>query len=158
MEQHNSSIAELPEVSYSLEGLTLKETTTFQGKTSCREYYLQEVTYQELVNIRLSRRPGLVLKRNGKLYYTEFPWEIYFSAPDIGIHLCGVCRNICNHCKKANHWTVSYHQRLGRSFTKAVLYSGRIEKYKFIPFAIETFNCKTDVYLVMECTNHVYRP
>ena len=151
-------VADHPKVFYSLEGLTLKETTTFQGKTSYKEYSLREVPYQELMNLRLSLRSGLVLKKDGKLYYTEFPREIHFSNQNIGTHLCGVCGNVCKHCKKVDDWTISYHQRLGRSFRAAVRFSGRIEKYRFIPFAIETFNCKTDVYLVMECTNFVYRP
>lgn len=144
---------EFPKTEYELDGLTLKETQFFKGKTTSRQYMLQPVTYNELVELRLSRQPGLVLKCHEKLFYTKIPAETRFTAPTMGEHLCGICANVCRQCKKVNAWTVQFYCRNGLSFKTGVIRSGRIEKYPFIPFAIETFNCKTDVYLVLQCNN-----
>lgn len=143
-----------PKKTYYLDGLNLSEVTSFAGIVSRKVYPLTQVSLEELVEFRLSGKPGFVLKTKGKLYYTPFPGNIHFSDQLIGTHLCGNCRNICNHCKKIDAWTVGFYTRHGVKFVPAVLRSGRIEKYDFIPYAIETFNCKIDSYLILECTNH----
>ncbi len=138
--------------SYSLKGLNLIETCHFDGRVSIKDFPLVEVTRKELMRHRLSSEPGFVLKTHGKLYYTPFPTNVHLSDQKIGVHLCGDCRKICGHCEKINAWNKQFHIRMGHNFYEAVYLAGRIEKYDFIPYAIETFNCSLDVYLVMKCT------
>ena len=151
---NNFYISEKPKSMHVLDGLTLKETINWGSPTSYREYTLREVTYKELLHLRLSKQPGLVLKRNGKLYYTEFRKDVNFNFHNLGPHLCGMCSNVCKHCEKVDDWTLQFHLRNGCTFKTAVYRAGRIEKYPFIPYALETFNCNQDTYLILECGNH----
>ena len=144
-------LREIPKAVHILNGLILSETVTLGKTTATREYTLREVTPVELFNLRVSKKPGLVLKKDGKLYYTEFSENVHFANHNLGPHLCANCSNICKHCEKIDDWTVRFHHKEGASFRAAVYRSGRIEKYPFIPYAVETFNCMTDVYLVLWC-------
>lgn len=145
------------QVFYSIVGSSLRETTIDRknmGVSSYKDYPLEEVTPEKLMEYRLSKKPGFVLKDHDKLYYAPFFRKVHLVGTGIGVHLCNICSNVCNHCRKVDDWTVQFHCRMGRKFPTAVKLSGRIEKYDFIPYAAETFNCETDTYLVLECANH----
>lgn len=126
------------------------------------QYPLREVTPLELAQHRLSKKPGIVYKKNGKLYYTSFPatLKIYGQDDTLGTHLCGKnCDMICKGCRRTSDLTVPYQERYGKKFVEAVKASWRIEKYPFITEGIEAFNMISayDALLVLECENFKVR-
>lgn len=130
--------------------------TKMPEKTS-KDFPLKEVTPDELLDLRLSKKPGLVLKSGDKLFYTKIPKNLRLHGNNTPYtHLCGAgCKNVCKHCPKVDDWTVDFHRKQGHSFKKAVVLCGRIEKYDFIPYAFESFNTSLDAYGIIECENFV---
>lgn len=117
------------------------------------DYPLREVTLVELLNLRFSKKPGLVLKVKGQFFYTQIQKDLRLNGNHTPyIHLCGDgCKKVCKHCPKVDAWTVDFHRKQGHSFRNAVILSGRIEKYDFIPMAFESFNTTLDAYGIIEC-------
>ena len=141
---------------FSLQVLTVKETNVnfVNGELteSCKRYPLQEVTHEELMQRRLSRKPIIIFKDGNKLYCANFRDVSLMGGQQIGEHLCGECSMVCKGCPKVKDWTIAFHIRNGKKFKEATYLSGRIEKYPFINLAIETFNCSVDAYLILECS------
>ena len=120
------------------------------------EYPFVEVTTAELIHLRLSKKPGVVYKRNGKLYYASVPGDLKISGKesDFDQHLCGKnCHKVCDGCPRTHALTVSYQKRLGKKFVEAVRDSWRIEKFNFIDEGVEAFNMywSNDAFIVLKC-------
>lgn len=129
------------------------------SEKKCKQHPFHEVTPRQLAQHRLSKKPGIVYKKNGKLYYTSFSagLKVYGQDDTFGTHLCGKnCSMVCKGCRRTSDLTVPYQERYGRSFIEAVKASWRIEKYDFITEGIEAFNTgsSSDALIVLECKNH----
>lgn len=123
-------------------------------------YPLREVTAKELFTLRISEIPGIVYKKNDKLFYSEIPGTISLNNKSgyFNHHSCGnYCSKVCTECPRTFDLSVSYQQRLGTaSFPKAVFDSWRIEKYAFIREGLETFNMyDSDEFIVLQCDNYI---
>ena len=121
-------------------------------------YTFQEVTEQELMQLRLSKKSGCVYKKNGKLYYTAIPNKLHFIGNGVEIHphLCGKnCKMVCRGCPRTSDLTVSYQEKNDKDFTDAVIDSWRIEKYPFCE-GFEAFNMSGsgDASIITSCLNY----
>lgn len=126
-------------------------------------YPLRQVSVQELLELRLSKVPGVVYKKDNSFFYAAIPGELSFAgkAYSLGRHACGEqCTMVCKGCSRTSDLTVAYQQRIGRRFSDAVKNSWRVEKYDFIREGLETFNMSTpnDAFIVFQCENYQVRP
>lgn len=124
-----------------------------------QQYMFQEVTREQLIQFRLSKKPGLVYKSEDKYYYTAIPdtLRLISSESNFGPHLCGRnCANVCKNCPRTVALTVKYQQRLGKKFVEAVRDSWRIEKLPFITEGLEAFNMEwsNDASVVICCSQY----
>ncbi len=122
-------------------------------------YFLHQVTVQELMELRLTKIPGIVYKKENRLFYSAISGELNLAgkADDLGKHACGQeCTRVCKDCPRTKALTVAYQQRFGKSFHIAVKDSWRIEKYNFIHEGLETFNmfAQNDAFIVLQCENY----
>lgn len=146
------------EMNYSIEGDFVPYRNKIKSKwQEIDSYPLREVTAKELLKLRLSRIPGIVYKKEDKLFYTEIPGTISLNNKEgyFSTHACGFpCSMVCNGCPRTLDLSVAYRQRLEMKFPKAVLYSWRIEKYDFVREGLETFNMfDSDEFIVLKCDN-----
>lgn len=126
-------------------------------------YPLRQVSVQELLELRLSKVPGVVYKKDNNFFYAAIPGELNFAgkADSLGKHACGEqCTMVCKGCPRTSDLTVAYQQRIGRRFSTAVKNSWRIEKYDFVREGLETFNmsAQNDAFIVLQCENYQVRP
>ena len=116
-------------------------------------YKFREVTSEELLQIRMSKQPGVVYKKGGILFVATVKRSM--SVYTLGKkHLCAEeCLRVCRGCPRTRDITVAYQQRIGKSFTQAVYNSWRIEKYDFVIEGIEAFNmgADKDAFFVFSC-------
>ena len=126
---------------------------------SLKEFFFREVTSDELLRLRLNRKPAAVYKIDGRYYYTEIPGNLKLIrlSETAGPHLCGKnCTNVCKDCPKTYDLTTSFQERMGRSFPYTVLESWRIEKYDFVTEGLEAFNMfnQNDAFVVLKCQDY----
>ena len=117
-------------------------------------YLFKEVTPEVLMKYRLSKEPGFLIKIQNKLHLAKAHPKSTISPGAYGISLCETCDCICHWCPKSTDLTLSIQLGIGRNFYDAVQAYGRPEKYDFITFAVEFFNCKTSECIVRECQNY----
>lgn len=105
------------------------------------EIQLEPISLQGLIKKRNSGKPGLVLKKNNKLYYSQIDSKIRLSSlAELRQHKCRDCYRLSakpeelGGCKKVRDIEM------------------RLEKYDFIKLGIETFNFTERMLLVLECT------
>lgn len=126
-------------------------------------YPMREVSAEELMQLRLSKKPGVVYKNGDKLFYTTIPDTLNLNShavKNISKHACGNhCSMVCRGCPRTSDHTVASQQKLGKSFNAAVVSSWRIEKYPFVTEGIETFNMRAsnDAFRVLGCENYYTR-
>lgn len=131
---------------------------------SVNDFFFREVTVEELLKLRLNRKPAAVYKIDRRFYYTEIPGNLKLIrlSETTGPHLCGKnCTNVCKDCPKTYDLTTSFQERIGRSFPYSVLESWRIEKYDFVTEGVEAFNMpnQNDAFVVLKCQDYeVSRP
>lgn len=139
---------------YDEKGNLLNERDEFM-----QEFFFREVTVDELMKLRLGRKPGAVYKIGGKFYYTEIPGhlKIIRLSEAAGPHLCGKdCTNVCKDCTRTSDLTAAFQERMGRKFPYTILESWRIEKYDYITEGLEAFNMsnQNDAFMVLDCQNY----
>lgn len=121
-------------------------------------FRLKKVTVDELVELRLGEKPGIILKNEGEYWYAKANQKI--SLVSLGEHLCNSCRRCIpssdedGGCAKVRDVSV---ERKSRDETKTLVEivedSKRIEKYEFITSGIEVINSRQEGLLVLECEN-----
>lgn len=105
-------------------------------------YELVEVTREQLASIHEAGTPGFVLKRDGKLYYTQIPCDLtFYSAQLTGDHLCSYCRKLS---AKPDEFG---------GCAKVREIDAHIENYDWIVSGFETFKTNQDSFRVSIC-NH----
>lgn len=127
-------------------------------------YPLRQVSIKELIELRLSKVPGIVYKKDNCFFYAEVPGTLTLNngkSDGIGNHLCGnQCAMVCKGCPRTSDLTVAYQQRFGKTYPMAVKSSWRIEKYDFIREGLESFNMNSsnDAFIVLQCENYKILP
>ena len=128
-----------------------------------KDYLLNEVTEEELLSLRKSRKPGFVLKDGDTYLFSEIPkYFSFMSFRDMGEHLCGSSRYGCSRLKACEDCdggcakvrdlvTEAYTAVQMKSFNDAIEASKRIEKYPFITKGYESFNTSHDCMTVLSC-------
>ena len=107
-------------------------------------YPLMEVSRAEIETLRLSGKPGLVIKKNSRVFYAELPsskMEDVRVRVNGGTHMCGACHRLS---------AVSDEEG---GCAKVRAYSRGIENFKFIILGVETFNTQNDIFNVYKCTH-----
>lgn len=108
------------------------------------DFPLREVSREEIKKLRKSKIPSLILKKNGKLYYTELPkGGLLFSQENIPNykHLCADCARLYALPEKQ------------KGCPKVYYHGSKIEDLKNIIFGFESFNTKhNDCFVVIECS------
>lgn len=139
-----------------------EDTDTFECKTDT--YPLTEVTKEELFQLRVSGKPGFVLKKDNSYFYTEIPRTLSLVSNDIlGKHKCPDCKNFFSStdvCPKVKDPSFSWFTRrlpsskeeIPKFIAHAVEESSRIEKFPFITQGYETFNCPAEAFVVIRCS------
>ena len=130
--------------------------------TESKKYTFREVTAAELFQLRLSKVPGVVYKKGGKLFYVQVPGTLHINGRDsLGVHLCGKqCTQVCKGCPRTPSLTVGYQQQtLLKDFPAAVKNSWRLERFDFVHSGIEAFNMDVanDACLIFKCDNFATR-
>lgn len=118
---------------------------------------LQEVSPEDLMKYRLSKKSGLVLKIGSQLFLAKEPDDSALLTKNFGSGLCKTCDNICKGCQKVQDLTLSIQLGFGYKYPYAVEKYGRPEKYDFITFAIEIFDGNNSECIVAECNNFCER-
>lgn len=126
---------------------------------SMEEYQFHEVSCKELLQHRLSQKPGIVYKFDNRFFYASVPGTLKINSQEksLGTHLCGKnCSKVCAGCPRTADLTVQYQMREEKCFYEAVMNSWRIEKYDFIVEGIEAFNmeCSNEALLVFKCKHY----
>lgn len=106
---------------------------------------LIEITLEELVKLRMGSFPFLVLKNDGKFYFSEVERNFNPSFDSIGIHMCSYGSTVCHRLSAAtdeNGGCAKVRDRLG------------IEMYPWISDGIETVNTQNDSFIVLSCLHH----
>lgn len=114
---------------------------------------LKKSTPEEVVNLRKTRKPGIVLKgKNGNLYCAEVPnVNLVPINDDLNVHMCANCTKCCK-CDKVHDDSLEGNMREGQKFTIALELSKRIEKYSFIRYGFQIFNASdNDDFTVCKC-------
>ena len=120
-----------------------KELIEENVETLC--FDLKEVTHKDLVISRMNKIPYFVLKKDGKLYYTEVPNKVSFISADIlGPHVCG------QGCAK-----LSAASDESGGCAKVRNDARYIEGFPWITDGYETFNTRTDVFVVANCLHQL---
>lgn len=137
-----------------------KKIVTIAGK----EYPLRIVTEEQLFKLRMSGKPGFIMKMDYQLWYTEIPANASLRAEKWFVHKCCAGHSCCQRVStlKDPEGCACIRDRsplaYGRKYytkKQAYLCSMRIEKYSFITFACETFNTVEEGLKIMECSNYV---
>jgi len=119
------------------------------------KHLLKEVSEEELMNIRLKRKLGVVLKLNGKLYFLSDSSKAVIAREIFGGHLCGKCEfGSETICPKIMDWFVKVFEEEGIVGPYAVKKAKRIEKYDFIVEGIEAFNTSDYYMIVTNCSKY----
>ena len=148
-------------------GTSIRETkeTVLRTWEEASSYPMRQVSAQELMKLRLSKKPGVVYKKDNTLFYAAIPGHFNLTgrANSLGKHACGEhCTMVCKGCHRTDDLTVAYQQRIHRQkqpFKTAVLKSWRIEKYDFVQEGLESFNMdkQNDSFIVLRCENFQFR-
>lgn len=103
---------------------------------------LKKSTPEEVVNLRKTRKPGIVLKgKNGNLYCAEIPNVnlVPEEGSELCAHKCADCTKCCR-CDKIHDDSLEGNIRDGKKYAIALELSKRLEKYSFIRYGFQIFN------------------
>lgn len=118
-----------------------------------RSCLLREVSSEDLMKYRLSKKKGFVLKIKDQLFLAKAHRNSALSTKAFGSGLCKSCDQLCKGCPKVSDLTLSIHLGFGRDISDSVERYGRPEKYDFITFAVEVFDRNTSNCIIVECKN-----
>lgn len=117
--------------------LVKEETKTINLK-------LSEITLDKLSEFRNQHVPSFVLKVGEKLYHTIIPNNVCFVSSNIlGKHQCSSKRYICRRLSSASD--------INGGCKKVRNLSQYIENYPWILTGYETFNTKSNTFIVIKC-------
>lgn len=122
-----------------------------------RRALLREVSPEDLMKYRLSKKKGFVLKIKDQLFLAKAHRKTALTTKAFGSGLCENCNNVCKGCPKVDALTLSIHLGFGTNFPDSVEKYGRPEKYDFITFAVEVFDQNNSDCIVVECQNFCER-
>lgn len=131
------------------------------------EYQLRKVTEEELLNIRMENKPGVVLCYQNEIWYSKL------SSPKIKLngqkwleHSCSRGQDCCNHlsalpdseggCKCIRDTSAQYYMNRRWSTIESYRESFRIEKYDFLECALESFGTVENGFKALKCKNARY--
>ena len=105
-------------------------------------YNLREISEGELEQLRESGKPGFILKKYNKYYYTELEIKFNLFNSKLFTHQCGTCIN----CRPSQCPKV-----FDRGKDK------KIENYNFIGVGAETINLKDyySSFVVKSCVGYI---
>lgn len=110
------------------------------------DFRFQDVSVQELEELRKSETAGLVLKIDGRLYYAEISKDVNLSSANyFGNHMCSFNNVTCKRLSAATDEE--------GGCAKVRDFSCGIERYDWITRGYETFGTTHDVFVVAQC-NH----
>ena len=105
-------------------------------------YPLIEVTREDLDKFRNAGISSFVVKKDGKLWYTNIPEDLsFYNSEILGTHKCSIP------CKRLSA------AQDPEGCAKVRGYSTGIEKYPWIVEGYETFNTEKDSFVVCKCTH-----
>ena len=114
---------------------------------------LKEVSPEDLMKYRLSKKKGFVLKIKDQLFLAKVHRKSTLTLKAFGSGLCKNCDNVCKGCPKVSDMTLSIQLGLGYNFSDSVAKYGRPEKYDFVTFAAEVFDANSSNCIIVECNN-----
>ena len=130
------------------------------------EYQLRKVTREELFDLRIRDKPGIVFKKGNELYYSELPNDTLTLTGERKwlYHLCSSEYECCTRLSAApnpegcemirDRSFGSFRKRKKREYMEFLCnISMRIEKYPYIEEALETFGMKEDSLKILKCTH-----
>lgn len=131
------------------------ETLIQKTNSLVKTFPLRLVSQDELLNLRVSKIPGFVLKLDNRLYFAEIEYSTVISCIENlpCKHLCAICTNcLPNKCIKIQDGPVSFNLKyISSDYRNAVAKASRIDKYSFIHDGFETFNTVNDSFLIFDC-------
>lgn len=111
---------------------------------------LANVTPEELANYRKYKVPSFVLKVDGKLYYTQIPYNLsLLSSAIMGKHLCSLLGHECKRFSSASDEKGGCAKVRNRA--------RYIERYPWIMDGYETFGTLHDSFVVVKCLHYEKR-
>lgn len=119
-----------------------EETVTVSSEEKeVRVFPLREISREEIFILYESGVPGFVLKEHGKFYYAEIKRNTKIESSMLGKHLCANCQHLSSASDEEGGCIKV------RSLSKG------IERFDFISFGFETFNTRSDSFIVFSCSN-----
>ena len=110
-------------------------------------FTLQEISADDLTNLRTRKIPTFVLKKDEKFFYTRIPRDLNFVSTNfLGPHQCAVKDDTCNRLSPVSD------EKGGCE--KVRNYSEGIELYPWITYGYETFNTRHDAFVVLNCLHY----
>ena len=107
---------------------------------------LQEISVEEISNLRQKGVPSFVLKEGEKYFWAKVPKRVSFrSLRDCGLHLCG---SSCLHMSSAKE------EDGGCQKVRDLPQYKKIERYPFILRAYETFGTRVESFVILCCANY----
>ena len=121
-------------------------------KISSREFFLKEISIQELKSLRKTKIPSFVLKENiggvEHYWHAKVPYNLNFTSSNlIGTHQCSPSNTCCARLSAASD------EAGGCSKVRHM--ARFIELYPWIPFGYETFNTKNNTFMVAKCEHFI---
>lgn len=110
-------------------------------------FKLEEVTADQITQLRHTNVPSFVLKENDKYYYTKIPYHLtFYSSSILGIHKCSFSDRGCTHLSPASDEN--------GGCAKVRNHSIGIELYPWIKSGYESFNTKIAAFIVTSCNHY----
>ncbi len=128
-----------------------------------KDYALREISEEELLEVRLQKKAGFILKIYDTFFYTQIPKNFNFLSSNIlgnSEHLCKICpfcspKPDCEGgCLKIRNVDFKELRFLGYEKEIAIKLSERIEKYDFIELGCESFHTNLETLIVASCSRY----
>lgn len=111
------------------------------------KFPLVQVSAEDLAKFRSLDISAFVLKDDGKLYYSQIPYNMsLYSSCFLGTHMCS---NAMRECSRS----FSGSDKLG-GCAKFRAHSTCIENFPWIIKGYETFNTRHDCFVVISCSHY----
>lgn len=141
--------------------ITEDHVLQFQWQDKDYAIPLKKSTPAEVVKLRMTRKPGFVLRdKNGKLYCATIPnCHLIPEETELETHMCRNCVKGCK-CEKIHDNSLEGNMSNGKKYVLAMEMSKRLEKYPFITYGYQIFNALDNNELtVCQCKHFTnYRP
>ncbi|MBR3255584.1 MAG: hypothetical protein IKF97_05160 [Clostridia bacterium] len=110
---------------------------------------LNEVSNDDITQARLSKTPGFIYKKDGKLYYAAISSRLHFGEFKLGENMHHQCSYGHFDCKRFSPLPFSK-----GGCPKISDIRLRIERYNFVTDGYEVFNTNSNCMVVLKCTNY----